>query len=231
VEGVVLLRRGTCARKVDGQNWLELLSRQDARTSRAETGVFIAVLGIGMGFLMHTTMLIAQNSVEREDFGVASSAATFFGSIGGSFGVPLFSAVFNQRLAAEVATRLGAAGERLTAGRARVDPATLKQLLAPIRAGFLQVLAAATSNVFVWAVVFAGLIPVLSALRRHIRLRGSNPPDVAPTAASRSDLDAPTHVMVMWRDDPKVSTSERYEWLRAMDVVRTVTWFVSPGQA
>jgi len=40
-----------------------------------------------------------------------------------------------------------------------------------------------------------------------------------------------THVMVMWRDDPKVSTSERYEWLRAMDVVRTVTWFVPPDQA
>lgn len=39
-----------------------------------------------------------------------------------------------------------------------------------------------------------------------------------------------THVMVMWRDDPKVSTSERYEWLRAHDVVRSVTWFVPPGQ-
>jgi hypothetical protein len=40
-----------------------------------------------------------------------------------------------------------------------------------------------------------------------------------------------THVMVMWRDDPGVHTSERYEWLRAMDVVRSVTWFVAPGQA
>jgi hypothetical protein len=37
--------------------------------------------------------------------------------------------------------------------------------------------------------------------------------------------------MVMWRDGPKVSTSERDEWLRAMDGVRTVTWFVPRGQA
>jgi hypothetical protein len=35
-------------------------------------------------------MLIAQNSVEQKDLGVASSASTFFRSIGGSFGVSLF---------------------------------------------------------------------------------------------------------------------------------------------
>src|SRR5207253_455176 len=38
-----------------------LLSRQDIHTTRLQTGLFIAVLGIGMGFLMQTTMLIAQN--------------------------------------------------------------------------------------------------------------------------------------------------------------------------
>ena len=62
--------------------------------------MFIAVLGLGMGFLMQTTMLIAQNSVEQKDLGVASSASTFFRSIGGSFGVSLFGAVFNHQLTA-----------------------------------------------------------------------------------------------------------------------------------
>lgn len=36
---------------------------------------------------------------------------------------------------------------------------------------------------------------------------------------------------LMWRDAPKVSTSERYEWLREQDVVRSVTWFVPPVPA
>src|SRR6266498_1096691 len=70
-----------------------LLSRQDAHTTRAQTGLFIAVLGVGMGFLMQTTMLIAQNSVDQKDLGVSSSAAMFVRSIGGSFGVSLFGAL------------------------------------------------------------------------------------------------------------------------------------------
>ena len=60
--------------------------------------LYMVVLGLGMGFLMQTTMLIAQNSVEQKDLGVASSAATFFRSIGGSFGVSLFGAIFANRL-------------------------------------------------------------------------------------------------------------------------------------
>jgi len=73
-----------------------LLSRQDAHTTPTETGLYIAVLGIGMGFLMQTTMLISQNSVDYSDLGVASSTATFFRSIGGSFGVSLFGAILQQ---------------------------------------------------------------------------------------------------------------------------------------
>ena len=165
-----------------------LLSRQDAHTSRLQTGLFIAVLGLGMGFLMQTTMLIAQNSVEQKDLGVASSAATFFRSIGGSFGVSLFGAVFNHRLAAEVTTRLGGAGQQLTTGGARVDPASLRQLPAPIRTGFLESLAASISSVFAWAILFAAALPVLALFIKHIPLRGHNADE--PTPARASDIAA-----------------------------------------
>jgi EmrB/QacA subfamily drug resistance transporter len=181
-----------------------LLSRQDAQTTRTQTGVFIAVLGIGMGFLMQTTMLIAQNSAEQKDLGVASSAATFFRSIGGSFGVSLFGAIFNNRLADELATRLGTSAGPLTTGGAQIDPATLKQLPTPIRTGVLQSLAAATSNVFIWAALFAALIPVLAALLRHIPLRDSLPPAVAPAAPDRDMPTVPAktpHSQVSTNDD------------------------------
>lgn len=163
-----------------------LLSRQDSHTRAPETGVYIALLGVGMGFLMQTTMLIAQNSVDYADLGVASSVATFFRSIGGSFGVSVFGALFNSRLATELAVRLGGApGGQLTANGAHIDPATLAHLPEPIRAGVLESLALATSNVFVWATAFAALIPVLAILLRHVPLRDSNPaePDARPPAA------------------------------------------------
>jgi EmrB/QacA subfamily drug resistance transporter len=165
-----------------------LLSRQDTHTTRAQTGLFIAVLGIGMGFLMQTTMLIAQNSVGQKDLGVSSSAATFFRSIGGSFGVSLFGAVFNHQLAAEVSSRLGAAGTRLASGGGRVDPAALKRLPTPIRTGFLDSLASAISHVFGWAIVFAVAVPVLAVFIKEIPLRGRD--TQAPTPADAASIAA-----------------------------------------
>jgi hypothetical protein len=165
-----------------------LLSRQDTHTTRAQTGLFIAVLGIGMGFLMQTTMLISQNSVDQKDLGVSSSAATFFRSIGGSFGVSLFGAVFNHQLNAELTTRLGAAGTRLTSGGGRVDPAALKQLPTPIRTGFLESLASAISHVFSWAILFAVAVPVLALFIKEIPLRGRD--SQAPTPTGAADIAA-----------------------------------------
>jgi MFS family permease len=151
-----------------------LLASQDAQTGRLFTGLAIAVLGIGMGFLMQTTMLIAQNSVEQKDLGVASSAATFFRSIGGSFGVSLFGAVFNHTLAGELTTRLGPGAAQLTSGGARTDPKTLAALPTAVRGPLLESLASAISHVFVWAVVFAALVPVLALLIKEVPLRGAD---------------------------------------------------------
>jgi hypothetical protein len=36
--------------------------------------------------------------------------------------------------------------------------------------------------------------------------------------------------MVAWRDDQADPRSERYVWLRAGDVARSVRWFVSPAR-
>ncbi|MFL6141468.1 MAG: MDR family MFS transporter [Labedaea sp.] len=165
-----------------------LLSLQDVNTPRWQTGVFIAVLGVGMGFLMQTTMLIAQNSVEQKDVGVASSTATFTRSIGGSFGVSLFGAIFTHQLTAALSARLGTAGAELVGGAGRVDPATLNQLPAPVRTGFLESLASALSDVFLWAVPFAAVVPILALSIKHVPLRGPGTdrpasPDAADVAA------------------------------------------------
>ena len=70
----------------------------------------MAVLGAGMGFLMQITMLVAQNSVEMKDMGVASSTTTLFRTLGGSFGVAIMGALFTSRVQDTMAERAGAAG-------------------------------------------------------------------------------------------------------------------------
>ncbi|WP_068903009.1 MDR family MFS transporter [Planomonospora sphaerica] len=149
-----------------------LLSLMGVATPAWQTGVFIAVLGLGMGFLMQTTMLIAQNSVEAKDLGVASSTATFFRSIGGSFGVSLFGAVFNNRLGDELTARFGPEGEKLASAGGQVTPEAMGQLPAAVRPGFLESLAVSISGVFWWAILFAVVVPLLAAFIKEIPLRG-----------------------------------------------------------
>jgi hypothetical protein len=131
---------------------------------------------------MQTTMLIAQNSVQRKDLGVASSAAMFFRSIGGSFGVSLFGAVFNHQLAAELAARLGPRAGSVTAG-GRTDPSALRRLPAAVRLPFLDSLAGAVAHVFGWAILFAALIPVAAFFVRQIPLRAADPQEPTPALA------------------------------------------------
>ncbi len=169
-----------------------LLAQQDATTSRWVTGAFIAVLGIGMGFLMQTTMLITQNSVEMKDLGVASSAATFFRSIGGSFGVSLFGAILNHELLSDLTAKLGPAGARLASAGSRLDPAALKALPAQLRTGFLDSLASSMSHVFWWATAIAVVVPVLALFVREVPLRAGpaagKPQEAGPEAEAQAAL-------------------------------------------
>ena len=136
------------------------------------------VLGVGMGFLMQTSMLIAQNSVEQKDLGAASGAATFFRSIGGSFGISLFGAIFANRLASSEGGRAFGGGE---AG-AGMDLEKLKELPAQAREAVLGGLSDAISHVFLWAVLFTIVVPVLAWFIKEIPLRTANeaPPQATP---------------------------------------------------
>jgi EmrB/QacA subfamily drug resistance transporter len=154
-----------------------LLTRLDVDTSRLESSLYMIVLGAGMGFLMQTSMLIAQNSVEQKDLGAASGAATFFRSIGGSFGISLFGAIFAHRLADSAA---GAAFSGGGEGRG-MDLSQLKQLTGPMRHLVLGALADGISHVFLWAVPFAVAVPVLAWFVKEVPLRSTNEPPAAAT--------------------------------------------------
>ena len=155
-----------------------LLSTLDVSTGKATTAVFMAVLGLGMGFLMQTTMLISQNSVEQKDMGVASSAAMFFRSIGGSFGVSLFGAIFNRALTDDIASRVGrqAATALASGGKlAGLTPEKLRTMPSGVVQALLHGIATGTSTVFFWAIFITVFVPVAALFIRHVPLRGASP--------------------------------------------------------
>ena len=159
---------------------MALLSRLDVDTGKLASSLYMVVLGAGMGFLMQTSMLIAQNSVEQKDLGAASGAATFFRSIGGSFGISLFGAIFANRLAGSPA---GSAFEGGTGEGRGMDLTKLKELPTQAREVVLGGLSDAISHVFFWAMIITIAVPVLAWFIREIPLRTANdvpPPDATP---------------------------------------------------
>jgi EmrB/QacA subfamily drug resistance transporter len=71
-----------------------LLSLIDASTNGWVLAGYMFVFGVGMGLVMQVLVVAVQNAVSYEDLGVATSSATFFRMIGGSFGTAVFGAIY-----------------------------------------------------------------------------------------------------------------------------------------
>jgi EmrB/QacA subfamily drug resistance transporter len=165
-----------------------LLATLGPDTSKTLTSAYMLVLGLGMGFLMQTTMLIAQNSVEQKDIGVASSAATFFRSIGGSFGVSLFGALFNHRLYSDLVTSMGRKfADAVKSGGAN----SLGSGTGALPKQVLSAIADATSSVFFWSIFLAVVVPILALFVKQIALRGH---DASPPASDESPEPSPAEL-------------------------------------
>jgi EmrB/QacA subfamily drug resistance transporter len=151
-----------------------LLSRIGVTTSRWTTGIDYVVLGLGMGCLMQMMSLIAQNSVELKDMGVASSARMFFQQMGGSLGVAAFGAVFAHKLT-EAMSGVGAAAGAKVSG-ASLDPTTVTTLPPAVREVVFTGIAHAVQSVFLWVTPASVLVFLLAFLIKEVPLRGRGAP-------------------------------------------------------
>lgn len=107
------------------------------------------VVGVGLGLVMQVLVLVVQNDASPQDMGVVTSTATFFRSVGGSFGVALFGAIFASRLSAELA-RLPADAVAKLGDVGNIDPVRAKELPPDAHADLLQIFSSALHDVFLW---------------------------------------------------------------------------------
>jgi EmrB/QacA subfamily drug resistance transporter len=87
-----------------------------------QISIGMVVMGLGLGQLMQTLTIAAQNAVEPRDIGVATSSATFFRQIGGTTGV----AVMLSLLFASLSERGAWIGEEIKKA-VTLNPALLTQ--------------------------------------------------------------------------------------------------------
>jgi EmrB/QacA subfamily drug resistance transporter len=164
-----------------------LLTHLGISTTRITSASYYVVLGLGMGFLMQMVSLIAQNSVEQKDMGVASSARMFFQQIGGSLGVAVFGAIFARRLIESLASAAGT-GAHISASGGQLDPATVNSLPAAIKHDVFSAIAHAVQGVFIWALPAAVAIFVLAWFIKEVPLRGRAAPDAGEAASQQPEL-------------------------------------------
>ncbi|MEU6812193.1 MFS transporter [Streptomyces sp. NPDC046831] len=154
---------------------LLLLHRLDENSSNAEISGYFFVFGLGLGLVMQVLVLIVQNAVSYEDLGVATSGATFFRSIGASFGVAIFGTLFAGRLGDKLAAAL--AGASLPPGASadalKSDPRGIAALPPALRPAALSAYASAITDVFLYAAPVAAAGFVLAWFLKEDKLRGS----------------------------------------------------------
>ncbi len=142
-------------------------------TSRVLIGFWMVLLGFGLGLTMPVTTLAVQNAVKREEMGTATSAVTFFRSIGSSLGAAIFGAILINRLNYHLASALpqgATAGAHLTSKS--LD--NLSGLPPTVLHTVLNAFAHSFADVFLYAIPFTILAIVIALFLRDVPLRTSH---------------------------------------------------------
>jgi EmrB/QacA subfamily drug resistance transporter len=141
---------------------LLLLSRMNENVGAFPMEVYMFVLGFGLGMVMQVLIIAVQNAAQYRDLGVATSGVTFFRTIGSSFGVAVFGAIFANGLALHMKQAMGPSA----AGFDTINssPSALAQLSPTMHALYVHAFSLALQPVFFIAALL-GLAAFLLALR------------------------------------------------------------------
>jgi EmrB/QacA subfamily drug resistance transporter len=167
---------------------LGLAGTMDHTTELWQSGVFTAILGLGLGMLMQNLVLAVQNTVSASDIGTASASVAFFRSVGGAIGVSVLGAIMSNRVK-ELATQgLADAGIRAGSGASGAS-LDLADMPAPIRDIMRAAYGDATAEIFLiaGAIAVVALIAVLLIKEKPLRRTVDIRPDAAAPASRESE--------------------------------------------
>lgn len=150
-----------------------LLTLEPANTTPVQVGRDLLLMGLGMGFVVTTTMLAVQSSVEKRQLGAATSTVQLLRSIGGTIGMSVFGGIQLGRFSRLLAER-GAAFQADPALRAQydltvahpqaiLDPSTRATMLPSLEAALRDALGGSLHAVF-WLMLSLALVALMLSL-------------------------------------------------------------------
>jgi hypothetical protein len=148
---------------------------------------------------MQPLILAVQNSLDLRDMGAGTSAATFFRSLGGSFGVAALGAIMTNRLTVELQPRVAAAigqlpaavREKMSAAGAGAfsinDPKAIRALPDVVRRAVEEGFVAALHPLFLVSAAVTLLAVVLCVMLPDRELKGGPAPAANKPAIEDED--------------------------------------------
>jgi len=160
-----------------------LFSHVTLTTSLLALSSWMFIIGLGLGSFMQVAVLAVQNSVDRTHLGTATSATTFFRTIGSSLGGAIFGTILISRLTHHLTQTLPATAAQhisttsiITNGTAQISSLPLK-----VQNDILQAFVSAFHDMFLIGIPFAVAAFVVALFLREAPLRDK--------AHSTSDAD------------------------------------------
>jgi hypothetical protein len=162
---------------------------------------------------MQPLILAVQNALDPRDMGAGTSTATFFRSLGGSFGVAALGAIMTNRLTTELQPRVEAAVQKLPAlvqqkmapmlegGVSINDPKTIRALPDLVRRAIEEGFVAALHPLFLVSAGVSLLAVLFCLVLPNRELKGGGPAGHAKPAegdedAATADMEAKAATMI-----------------------------------
>jgi EmrB/QacA subfamily drug resistance transporter len=176
-----------------------LLSFIDASLNSWVLASYMFIFGVGMGLIMQVLVVAVQNAVSYDQLGVATSSATFFRMIGGSFGTAVFGAIYAIVFSRTIAPTLAKVPPALlrSFNPQALNPALLDRLKSTAEGLFffdkyIGAVTHAVQTVFLVAVPISFVAFLLSFLLPEVPLRRTvqtvDPGEVAGAMQTRTSL-------------------------------------------
>lgn len=167
---------------------LLLLGTLQYDTNLVLVGVYMFVLGAGLGMLMQNLVLVVQNAIEVKNLGVATSAVTFFRSIGGTIGVSVLGSVLGSTVASKITDGIGSLSpaDQAAAGKALGSGAIphVSELPDAIRVLVESAYGSGVGTVFLLGAPLAVVTLIMVALLPNLPLGRKNAIELAQTEGS-----------------------------------------------
>ncbi|WP_254206009.1 MDR family MFS transporter [Nocardia alni] len=162
-----------------------LFATVDVGTSQTMTALYMVVLGAGMGGIMQTSTLIAQNSLDPRDMGSGTGVSTFLRNMGSSLGVSVLGALYTHHLTSS----LPHSSTGTTRSISSVTPKALRAMPEAARHLFQQAVTGGITTLFIWGAAIAALSLVAALFIRHVPMRGTKPAGTQAAPATPAEVE------------------------------------------